>query len=64
MRLPNGFPVPSIKMKKSSSKLLSEAKTKFKNVSFVGRGSGESFYLQDVIKSSFYEAQNLKESLV
>ena len=64
IRLTNGFPIPSIKMKKSSSKLLSEAKTKFKNVSFVGRGSGESFYLQDIIRNSFYEAQNLKENLV
>jgi protoporphyrinogen oxidase len=63
IRLKNGFPIPTLEFKDSSSRLLSEAKSKFENVSFLGRGAGESFYLQDVIKNSFYEMQKVKEDL-
>ena len=60
-RLNNGFPVPSLEMKASQKRLLSEVRSNFSNVIFCGRGAGEGFYLQDIIQSTFKIVSNLKD---
>ena len=63
IRLKNGFPIPNLDFQKSSLTLINEARSVFDNVSFLGRGAGESFYLQDVIKNTYYEMKKLKRLL-
>ncbi len=51
--LDNGFPTPLLSLKQSSQTLLDEARSQFSNVIFCGKGTGETFFLQEVIRSTY-----------
>jgi len=51
--LANGFPVPTIELNKQAEADLRKARQLSDNVTFVGKGSGKSFFMNDVLLSTF-----------
>lgn len=53
--LANGFPIPTIELKKQAEADLRKARQIVDNVTFVGKGSGESFFMNEVLLNTFKE---------
>ena len=57
--LPKGFPLPTIELKNNNKMYLDMAKKKIKNVTFLGRASGDSFTAGPVLTGVYRTISNL-----